>query len=210
MRRIALHITPFVAVACLLLGATVGCAGYATYPPVDGDTAINNPNFRPVRSVIAQALRWTIERHPVPGQYAVNLPEGLTAGNVRSIIRQLPEGGRPLTEQSKDLPVYHVSRIWIRGAGAEVDVHRPVLDVPGPDDQPVHQMMTVTLDGGFNRWRAESSQSWVIGAEPTPPLRFVQTDNQTDVDDAEDEQAEQSEEESSADQSPANENSSRN
>lgn len=162
-----------------LIGLTLtltGCVGYTTYPPPTGsDTAINSPNVPPAPDVIVAALRRTIVRHRVSGDYAVNLPPELTVKRANWIVSHLDDPhAHLLTASTQSLPTYHVARIWIRGNYAEVDVFHPVMDIPGPAGAPVVQLATVTLRSNLARWRMESIHSSRIGAAAPPPLHFVQ------------------------------------
>lgn len=162
--------------AAALAVALTGCAGYTTYPaPESGgaDAAFNSPNVPPAPDVIYTALAYTIDRFPVDGLYAINLPPELDPKRVDYIFGLLKDpDARTLTQGTENLPTYHVGRIWIRGAGAEVDVFRPVTDIPGPDGAQVTQLVTVKLTPRFTRWRVASARSAAIGVA-TPPEPFL-------------------------------------
>lgn len=166
-----------VALIGLTLGL-VGCVGYTTYPPPgegtgSGDAAFNSPNIPPAPEVIAVALRHIVERYPVAGAYALNLPAELSAKKSRRISKLLDDPkAQPLTSQTQTLPIYHVARIWIRGASAEVDIFRPVTDIPGPPGVPVSQLVTLSLKSNLARWRVVSTRSSAIGVASPPPLHF--------------------------------------
>lgn len=155
-----------------------GCVGYTTYPaPVTGesaDAAFNSPNVPPAPDVIYTALAYAVERFPVGGAYAINLPPELDEKRVEYIFNLLDDpNARRLTRETADLPVFHVSRIWIRGASAEVDIFRPVTDIPGPDGGAVTQMVTLNLKSNFTRWRVDASRSAAIGLATPPKLHFA-------------------------------------
>jgi len=172
-----------------LIGLTftlASCVGYTTYPPPgtgagSGDTAINSPNVPPAPDVIVTALQHTIVRRPVNGDYAINLPPELTPKKATSIVARLHDPhAHLLTPETQSLPTYHIARIWIRGANAEVDVFHPVMDIPGPAGAPVVQLATVTLRSNLARWKMVSMRSSRIGAATPPPLHFVQLEKQDD------------------------------
>ncbi len=150
-----------------------GCVGYTTYPPGAGrDAAFNSPNVPPGPEVIYQAVAYATSRYPVTGAYAVNLPPELDPKRVEYIFDLLddPDAGvlSPEAEAART-PVYHVGRVWIRGVHAEVDVFRPVLDIPGPAGAEVTQMVTLTLRSNFaSRWRVTGSRSSAIGLHEAP------------------------------------------
>lgn len=164
-----------IALAAALTLALTGCAGYTTYPaPQAGsDAAFNSPNVPPAPDVVYTALAYTIDRFPVDGPYAINLPAQLDPKRVAYIFDLLKDpDARTLTQGTENLPTYHVGRIWIRGGSAEVDVFRPVTDIPGPEGGQVTQMVTVKLEPRFTRWRVASARSAAIGVASPPELAF--------------------------------------
>jgi len=158
--------------AVAMTAGLIGCASYSNYPALKGDTAVNDPNAPPLPDLMVKAVRHTVERHPVAGPYAVNLPADLKPQKAEWIVAQLDEDARLLTEETADLPTFHVSRIWVRGVKAEVDVHRPLVDVPSPRGGAAQQMVTVKLDSGLSGWRAASSKAWAVGAFEPPAPRY--------------------------------------
>jgi len=164
---------------CLLAGLLApGCVGYTTYPPPESgkgaDAAINSPNAPPAPEVIFAAVRYTTSRWPTEGAYAINLPADFDAKRMHYVFDLLHDpDAAPVTPATIDagIPVYHVGRVWIRGGYAEVDVYRPILDVPGPNGAPVHQMVTVSLKPNLlTRWRVTSTRSAAIGLHTPPAL----------------------------------------
>ncbi len=165
------------ALAALVSIILSGCAGYTTYPaPEPGttsDAAFNSPNVPPAPDVIFTALEYSIDRFPINGPYAINLPPELDAKRVDYIIGLLKDpNAAVLTESNQDLPTYHVARIWIRAGRAQVDVFRPVTDIPGPQGGQVTQMVTVNLKPHFTRWQVESARSAAIGVASPPAPAF--------------------------------------
>jgi len=162
------------ALALAALAALPACVGYANYPPIEGDTAANDPNAQPFSGIMVGALKYTIERHPVEGQYAVNLPEGMLRHRALQIIDRLDDpAARPMTPETVALPTYHVSRVWIRGTEAEVDVHRPLPVLTGAAQPTTHQMATLYMTSGFNEWRVERVRPYAMGAFPPPEPSFI-------------------------------------
>ncbi len=169
-------------------GALAGCYGYASYPPIDSaHPVINNPNAPPTDELMMLATKWVADRYPPPhagpvvageALFAINLPEGVR----RDVYERVSErtGGRaaPLTaENAKTLPVYHISRVWVRMRDAKVDVMRPRLDVPPrPDGQPVYECITLLCEGGLQPWRVARFQTWQPGIIDTPSLYYCPED----------------------------------
>ncbi|MEC9373147.1 MAG: hypothetical protein VYC34_04855 [Planctomycetota bacterium] len=163
-----------VAVAGLGLLVAAGCAGYANYPPLRGDTAINNPNVTPMTDIMVSALSWTLERYPPNQPFAVNLPKGMDPDVAGRLLERLEDPNANLmTRETMGLPTFHIARVWIRGTKAEVDVQRPILTLQSPSGGAAHQTMELTLEGGWQAWRVSSVKTWAIGAIPTPAPNFI-------------------------------------
>lgn len=150
--------------ACVVGAGGVGCATYANYPEIGKDAAVNDPNVAPLPRLEAVALRWVVRRYPVEGAYVVNLARGTERSKAESIAAEVGEGARLVSDQTMGLPVYHVSRIWLRGDRAEVDVLRPV------GDEGAHQMVTVRLENELGRWAVSSAKVWPVGMGEVPEL----------------------------------------
>ncbi len=162
----------------LALAALSGCVGYSGYPPVEGDVAFRDPNANDMRLVQAEALKWVARNYP-PGElweaptadgYAINLPAGVR-DSMKEIIRK---GAGPnahnLTLDRQDWPIYHVSRIRIRGDHAKVDIVRPVRG--WASGRPQYQGVTVDMRGGLRIWRVRGHKLWTEGAMEVPQLNF--------------------------------------
>lgn len=174
----------------LMLGAGLlgGCYGYASYPPVETASPVSrNPNAPPIDELMMLATRWVADRYPPPrsgpavvgeAQFAINLPEGVR----RDVYERVSErtGGRavPLTqENAQTLPVYHISRIWVRMHDAKVDIMRPRLELPRKTDgQPVYECITLLVEGGLQPWRVTRFQTWEVGIMEPPPLWYCPAD----------------------------------
>lgn len=181
-----------IVVAALAIGVTglglTGCAGYATYPPASGQIAANDPNGRIVERAMAVALREAIDRYPPPAELmprdagtairphriAVNLLPGLTPENAERVTSQIGPDVIGLWSQSADLPTYHVSRVWLRGGRASVDVFHPVVTRRG---ERTTQMVTYDLSGGLTTFRVERTREWAVGAfEPPEAFEYTPTE----------------------------------
>lgn len=158
----------------------LGCVGYSSYPKVEG-VAPGSPNFIHVRPVVAASLKEVIAKyHPQSaGAYTVNLPAGMTPSSRNDLVYGLGPDAMLLTHSTDALPIYHVGRVWIRGADARVDIIRPVLELgTTPTGEPVYQGMTVWLQGGVNDWAVELVQPWSIGVVQPPDLHYVDEENE--------------------------------
>lgn len=162
-----------------LLPALGGCVGNTTYPPADWQTASRNINAPPADEIMIESLRWAIERHPpaTPGPVAINLPMGVQDRTYGVIVARIGGEAVPMERGREHLPTYHITRLWVRGDRAEVDVLRPVEELgPSPSGVPIVQALTVQLKGGMTPWRVVRSRPWVIGSESIPPLHFYGED----------------------------------
>jgi hypothetical protein len=85
-------------------------------------------------------------------------------------VRLAGPGVVPLSPATEHLPTYIVSRIWVGGDAAKVDLYRPVLRRGSP---PLYQGVTVNLRGGLRDWYVTSHKVWLIGAMPTPEKNYI-------------------------------------
>ncbi|MBL8746125.1 MAG: hypothetical protein JNK58_07195 [Phycisphaerae bacterium] len=157
-------------------GMLSGCASYANYPAIGtakDDAAVNDPNVAPVPTLMRTALLHVVNRFPVEGDYVVNLPEGMTARRAQEFMMKLgdPRARLPQAE-SESLPVYHITRVWLRPGGtSEVEILRPVYGVGAPGDQAEFQPVTVRLRRTpLEPYKVDSVRVWPIGIAVPPPL----------------------------------------
>lgn len=184
--RLALALT----LTAAALTTITGCVGYNVYPPQAGVHAgFTNPNSDPFPPVMTEALRWVITRNPavasaewspplgVPpegSKFAINLPVGVNRLVYLRVADRVGFGVVPMVPGSENLPIYHVSRVWISGDEAKVDIVRPVLGLPpGANGRPVTQGTTVRLRGGMEPWHVTSHRDWAINTLPTPEINYV-------------------------------------
>lgn len=144
-----------------------GCVVNATYPPRAGESATSNVNIAPSPSAMEQGLRSALERHPVEGPFVLNLPRGMEQRVAERIAGAVAPERAVLPDEAMlggtDLPVVHVSRVWIRGDQAEVDVLLPI--------EGVWQAVTVRMRGGTARgYRVEGVREWPPGMIEAPEL----------------------------------------
>ncbi len=180
--------------ALLLLAALAlnpGCVGFHVYPPEEGLSGIANPNSSPIPELAKEALTWTVTRYPPTGGYewtrtpanlpggeskfVINLPSGFNAAIYRSIARDVSPNALPMEPGLESLPTYHVSRFYVVGDEAKVDVIRPVYGLPGnsPDTGAITQGITLRLRGGLSSWHVTSHTTWTPGALQVPPINYV-------------------------------------
>ncbi len=153
-----------------LLGLVIGngCATYANYPSIGNDAAVNDPNVAPLPELMTLALIWVVDSQPVEDGFVVNLPEGMDRARAERIVGRVGRGATLVSEESIGLPVYHVTRVWLRGDGAEVDVLRPVSGASGASG--ASQLVTVRLGSRLGSWEVRSTKVWPVGMVEAPPL----------------------------------------
>lgn len=145
--------------ALVFIVLLAGCAPYATYPPIDGTSGINQPHFEPVPTIMANAIRYTHTRFGEGRDFAINLPEGASARVYKMVLDKLGEG-RPMS--SEDDWTYYVQEIRSRGLKAQADIVFPRDD--GPPG-----LITVHLRHELGRYTVSSSKLWNLPVEMPPP-----------------------------------------
>ncbi|MBN8596817.1 MAG: hypothetical protein J0L78_03995 [Planctomycetes bacterium] len=171
----------------ITLAGTIALASctreYANYPPITGDdfaTKNVNASFN-MKNAMAAALRWTAMRYPPPGgdnaPFAINLPAGSSEETYERIVSLVGHGAQPISEaNAKTLPVYHVTRVWLRGEIARIDIIRPVFEVAEkPGGGHVYRGVEVRLAGGWEPWRVTGSSEYEIGVLEPPALHIPGT-----------------------------------
>ena len=171
----------------LSVGSMPGCATYANYPPIGQDLAVNDPNVIPIPVLMRVAITRTLQNDSqtgeLPDRWVLNLPRGTTLERGRSLLDNSMSdagvtGGMLVGDPGyQGLPVYSITRVWLRGDSGTVDVIRPVtLDGMEPTEADTdgvaytYQKVTHRLKGGFRPWRVETSRAWPIGLEDQPEL----------------------------------------
>lgn len=168
----------------LTLAGTIALASctreYANYPPITGDefaTKNVNASFN-MKNAMAAALRWTALRYPPPGgenaPFAINLPAGSSEETYQRVIELIGRGAQPVSEaNANSLPVYHVTRVWLRGEIARIDIVRPVFEVADkPGGGHVYRGVEVRLAGGWKPWHVTGSSEYEIGVLEPPALHI--------------------------------------
>jgi hypothetical protein len=182
----ALALMAFAGAAAL----TGACVGYNVYPPMEGERGFTNVNSDPFPPVILASLQWVTTRYPPEAQaewnqpaagqpgpvtYAVNMPQGMNRLISERIVGRLGPGAQPMVPGNEGLPTYHVSRVWVSGDEAKVDIVRPVTNVAFTGQgKPVTQGITVRLRGGVNPWHVTSHRVWSFNAMAVPALNYIQ------------------------------------
>jgi hypothetical protein len=187
LETVSMHtqrVAPRLALTALLLTALAaavplaGCNRWSNYPPIGDDTANNDPNMSPVPQATAAALEWVARKYPVEGPFVINLPQGTTRRTADRILADIGNpSARLVTPESKGLPAFHVTKIWVRESRASIDILRPITNFDAETERgrsPInYQLITVKLLGGPLRpgWRVDAApRAWPIGAHEPPPL----------------------------------------
>ncbi|MCA9294550.1 MAG: hypothetical protein KDA20_12125 [Phycisphaerales bacterium] len=166
-----------------LLGGSLallgGCATYANYPAIERDLAVNDPNIHPIPGLMRRALVRVLGddrlHGRMPERWALNLPKGTGYAMAERVLAETMEqagvtGGELVSVENDTLPIYSVTRVWIRGDQGEVDVVRPVAWV-GLDDRPWSlQKITLHLRGGRYKWDVVTARAWPVGTAAEPEL----------------------------------------
>lgn len=169
--------------SALLLGGCMGM-GNVNYPPIDGQTATGDLNQPAARHVMATALIYATNRYPpvaeapvgekVEQPLAFNLPPGVSDGTYHIIQNDVSERNVTavaLTDRTKDRPVYHVTRVVVRGTDAEVDVLVPRYNLgPGVSGEQMYSGVSLDMRGGFRPWQVISARSFQVTSADLPAL----------------------------------------
>lgn len=175
-----------------LAGAALGlsaCAGYETYPDVPTNNfSMSDPNTTSMPPCMAAALQWVVMKYPPGGQapeelamgdaqprpFTINLPPASTWKTCKRVADDVGMGCRPLTADSTELPVLHVTYVRVRGDEAVVNIIRPVSSLgTTPGGEPVPQEIKVQLRGGINPWHVIAWREWQVGTAEIPELHIV-------------------------------------
>ena len=177
------------AAGMLVVGGLSAChVGHNVYPPMEGERGFTNVNSNPFPQVIGESLRWVTLRYPPNAEaqwkqpssdnvgqtpFAVNLPGTLNPAIAMRIVESVGSGAQILTPETQGLPTYHISRVWVQGDEAKVDLVRPIIGIT-PADKPLTQGITVRLRGGMQPWHVTSHREWAFNALEIPELNYVQ------------------------------------
>jgi hypothetical protein len=184
----------------VIAGGLGGCVGYNVYPPEQGSGGFSDPSSPPVYQLMTEALKWAVKKYPPGSQLSPTMsdipiapseaeasaaPTGVEAPRVaislfsemrpdvyEYAVRQIGQGAVPLTPETEHLPRYMVSRVWVGGDEAKVDVFRPVHAM-GADGVQLYQPISVNLRGGMKYWRVTSYRVWSIGTMPPPEPQYL-------------------------------------
>lgn len=171
------------------LGLLPGCAaGYSSYPVVEGaDLANKSPDGWPTFQLAGMAARYVADRYPPnapswasgepvtpPERFVVNIPSGMSRIPYERAIGFAGAGAEAPSAENSGLPVYHVTRVWVRGHLARADVMRPVGEVgENPGGGAVYQTITVYFEGGFRPWKITGRQVRDALTPSVPELAFL-------------------------------------
>ncbi|MBL8999511.1 MAG: hypothetical protein JNK25_00065 [Phycisphaerae bacterium] len=180
----------------LLAAALPGCQSqYTNYPEVPSARGLSeDPNSPGCESAMIAAVRYVAMRYP-PGSLPYTAADATEAGRVtvnypmvvaaplgtrksfyERMARQIGPEVVPLTPENVGgtAPVFYVTRAWLRGVDGQVDVMRPMPELPpGPDGKPVYQTVTVRLKGSIEPWYVVHARAWEPGIDPLPTPYFL-------------------------------------
>lgn len=146
--------------SCLL----TACTPYARYPRVEGDTAVEDLNVLPSPIVMRLALQRVASRHLQGARpYAIDVPDLVSDDTVADMLGNMPEDVQVAWEADASVPVIAVTRVWVLGDTAVVDVTRPVPAAGA------RQTLTVRLRSDIRGWRVVGVRSWPVGLDFTEP-----------------------------------------
>ncbi|MHC5113151.1 MAG: hypothetical protein ACYTGP_01825 [Planctomycetota bacterium] len=174
----------FLAGFAVLVLAVSGCTPWATYPPLEGATGINDPALHPLPDVMGEAL-WYVHSADVDnksnryggGELVFNLPPGTPSAVYDKVVTKLSGDARPMTDPNE--AAYHVVEVRVRATQAEVDViHPSATGAP--------EMVTVTLrQDGFRGFGTVDMRRWRYQVSaPEPQYPWVAADAPPIVDEA--------------------------
>jgi hypothetical protein len=180
-----------------------GCVGYNVYPPEQGTGGFSNPNSPPVYQLMTEALKWAVKKYPPgeqtpptasdvpispaeseaaastkggggePARVAISLFSEMNPQVYKYAVQEVGQGAVPLTPETEHLPRYSVSRVWVCGDQAKVDVFKPVVGMGTDNGAELSQAITVNLRGGVKYWRVTSYRVWSIGTFPAPAPEYL-------------------------------------
>ncbi|MBX3409386.1 MAG: hypothetical protein KF859_05820 [Phycisphaeraceae bacterium] len=193
------------AATCLLapVAGLVGCTKqYTNYPEVPTARGLSeDPNSPAAELAIISSVQFVVRRYfpgsqqeestttqsvgraSVQDSFVLNLPRGMRKSFYERIARQIGPNVMPMTEEAQQtaLPVFYVTRVWMRFNQGQVDIMRPMLELPpGPDGKPIYQTITCRLEGRFMNWRVVHARAWTPGLDPLPQPYFVPDIERTD------------------------------
>lgn len=171
--------TLLAATAAAALNLT-GCAAYFNYPELDGSAAWSDANVRPIPGLMAaataQVLREDFEAAGTEQPWIFNPPKGTTPEAARRTLNDIESrssisGGMLVGDPGTldrfgavrdDLLSYSITKVWVRGRNAVVDVVR------GAGDD--YRRATLRFEGGATPWVITNLRNWRLGE--TPPQLF--------------------------------------
>lgn len=144
-----------------------GCTSYTNVPGPESALAGQDPNARQPSRAVEAALLWTVRRHPVDGPFVINLPPGTSTETAQAIAGALGPMAQIPESATTSLPVYHVSRVWIRLSDGKVDVVFPTRDGLGRE---IQRGVTTWMNSGLRSWTVTRGQYWAPGTVPVPSM----------------------------------------
>lgn len=168
--------------AAAVVAILSGCVNWASYPAAPGEVAIKDPNTPSMEDIMMAGLNWTVRKYPPvsasgehtgKGRLAINLPPGVRPKVYRRVAEAAGGGAEPITEANKNLPIYHVKSIRVRGDEGQINIIWPATTLgESPQGGPIWQEVKLGLEGGLKPWRVVSFREWGPGGAEPPPLNF--------------------------------------
>lgn len=178
------------------LGMTAGLGGCfqnSNYPAIPTSRGFSeDPNKPASEAAMVAALQYVASRW-TPGQrefdvstapnalpmadypLVINLPLGTRKMLYDRIAKKVGPEVQPATPENVNgtLPVFHVTRVWLRTDHGLVDVLRPMPELGlDKDGMPIYQKITIRLEGGFKPWNVVHARAWYPGDEAPPEFYF--------------------------------------
>ncbi|GJQ28991.1 MAG: hypothetical protein HBSAPP03_08750 [Phycisphaerae bacterium] len=183
-----------------LVGGLAGCQQYVSSPGVPTAKGIpENPNKPAALTCMVEAVRYVATRYPpgditytpdkpsaaleAPYELAINPPRGLRKSFYERLVKQVGPKAKAIAPENEhgQMPVFHVTRVWMRFQSATVDVLRPMPELgPGPDGKPIYQVVTVRLEGGMSPWRVVHARAWEPQGVEIPPAYYLPLEERVD------------------------------
>lgn len=183
--------------ASIMIGMLpAGCATYANYPRIESDVAVHDVNVAPVPELMRRALVELIGRDIRSGaldgygegRWVVNFPEGMERDRALRVVDAigssvLSRSGGIVGVGSDDesAAMYSVTRVWVRGDEALVEIIRPSMGggvsvdrfgrpLEGSSDGSGFQRVEIRMRSGFKPWTVSSVRMWTPGLAPEPTV----------------------------------------
>lgn len=158
------------AVVSFLCFTFLGCANISTYPPVENDSFLSNPNSanEPVPTIMVDVLKYAHEHFGGMDTIVFNLPVGVNR-ETYTIVADRLGGATPMTNENQ--VAFHITELRVRGFSAEADV-------TFPSSGGGYEKATVYLQSSpFGVWEVVDERVWLIPSQNAPNPNFSSDTN---------------------------------